>query len=208
MGRIADWGQQLQGGRRVALWLALTAAWAALTLFLAANPDRPKADGEGRPGSRGSRTLPVTVPGQRGFGSSADEPANAPPEVVAALPEARRVASAFAAAYATWRSNESSEAAAARITRYVTPALAARLRTPDSGATAGRQMLGQQGEHATGVAEAVQTQALSADGITLVVVVRQEVHTRAGVQTRRPSYAVHVVPGPTGGQWLVGDFTP
>jgi hypothetical protein len=149
--------------------------------------------------------------GTPGFGASADEPANAPPEIVAALPEARRVASAFATAYATWRSDESPDAATARLVRYATPGLAAKLKTPASGGTAARQTLTQEGEFATAVAEAVQTQSLSAGGITLLVLVRQQLHTAAGVETRRPSYAVRVVPGPlgpTGGQWLVQDFTP
>jgi hypothetical protein len=208
MGRLADWAQ-LQGARRIALWLALTAAWAGLTLFLAANPERPRdADAPGRPRALAPRGVPTSGPGALGFGSSADEPANAPPEIVAALPEARRVASAFAVAYASWRHNESPEAAAARIARVVTPDLAARLATPDSGGTAGQQMLRQQGEYATAVAEAVQTQELSPDGVTLVVVVRQDLHTRGGMQTRRPSYAVRLVRGPTGSGWLVQDFTP
>jgi len=60
-------------------------------------------------------------PGRAGFGSSADEPAKAPAEIVQGLPEARRVASAFATAYATWRSDESPDAAAARLVRYATP---------------------------------------------------------------------------------------
>lgn len=214
MGRVADWAQ-LQGGRRIALWLALTTAWAGLTLILAAHPERPRgADAPGRARSAAPRGVPTTGPGAPGFGSSADEPANAPPEIVAALPEARRVASAFAVAYAAWRYDESPAAAAARIGKYVTPDLAARLATPDSGGTAGRQMLGQKGEYATAVAEAVQTQGLSADGITLLVLVRQDLHTRTGINTRRPSYAVHLVPGPagpagaSGGRWLVQDFTP
>jgi hypothetical protein len=208
MGRVADWAQ-LQGRRRIALWFALTAGWAGLTLFLAAHPERPRgADGHSRTRALAPRGVPTAGPASPGFGSSADEPANAPPEIVAALPEARRVASAFAVAYATWRYNESPDAANARIARYVTPDLAARLAAPDSGGTAGRQMLGQQGEYTTAVAEAVQTQNLSAGGITLLVLVRQDLHSKGGLQTRRPSYAVHLVPGPTGSGWLVQDFTP
>jgi len=206
---------RLHGARRIAVWLALTAAWAAITLILASHPERPRGGtGSGLSGSGDARTAPGVGAGTPGFGASADEPANAPPEIVAALPEARRVASAFATAYATWRANESPDAATARLVRYATPDLAAKLRTPVSGGTAARQTLTQQGEYATAVAEAVQTQSLSADGITLLVLVRQQLHTAAGVETRRPSYAVRVVPGPLGpgvpggGQWLVQDFTP
>jgi hypothetical protein len=201
---------QLRGARRIAVWLALTAAWAGITLVLASHPERPR--GAGAAGSAGldagGRGIPGTGPDTAGFDSSADEPANAPPEIVQGLPQARQVASAFATAYATWRSDESPDAATARLVRYTTPELAAKLRTPASGGTAARQMLRQQGEFATAVAEAVQTQGLSADGITLLVVVRQELHTAAGVETRRPSYAVRVVPPAPGGQWLVQDFTP
>ncbi|HEY8200442.1 MAG TPA: hypothetical protein VII47_03730 [Actinomycetota bacterium] len=202
---------RLHGARRIAVWLALTAAWAGITLVLASHPERPRGTtppGSGLFGSGNARTAPGVGAGTPGFGSSADEPANAPPEIVAALPEARRVASAFATAYATWRSDESPDAATARLVPYVTPDLAAKLRTPASGGTAARQTLAQKGEFATAVAEAVQTQSLWADGITLLVLVRQQLHTAAGVETRRPSYAVQVVRSPTGGQWLVRDFTP
>lgn len=122
------------------------------------------------------------------------------------LPEARRVAAAFATAYATWRYDETTEATTARLAPLATPALRARLATPASGATAARRSLQDVGEFATASVEAVQTQHLAASGIGLLVLVRQEVHSAAGVMVRRPAYGVRLTPD--GGGWLVADFTP
>ena len=198
---------QLLGARRIVVWLVLTAVWAGGTLLLLTHADRPKAGRTAE--SAGAFPDRTGRGGVLGSGAVPDEPATAPPEIVRDLPEARRVAAAFARAYATWRFDETPDAAVARLARYATPELAARLRTaPGSGATAARQTLSQQSEFSTAVAEAVQTQRLSAEGVTLLVVVRQEVHTAAGVEVRRPSYAVRLMPAPAGSRWLVQDFTP
>lgn len=205
-------GGRLHGARRILVWLALTAAWAGGTLLLVRHADHPRrarAPESALFGTGAPRTARTGTGGAPGFGATADEPATAPPEIVRGLPEARRVAAAFASAYATWRHDETPEAAAARLARYATPELAARLRAPASGATAARRTLTQQGELATAVAEAVQTQELSAEGVTLLVLVRQELHRGGAVETRRPSYAIRLTPtAPTGAHWRVRDFTP
>jgi hypothetical protein len=129
-----------------------------------------------------------------------------PPPVVDGLPEARRVAAAFASAYATWRYDEPPEEAAGRLVPHAAPELAARLQSPASGASAAREALVQRGEFATAEVEAVQTQVLSPDGITLLVLLEQAVHTAAGTELRRPSYTVRLAA--VDGRWLVRDFTP
>jgi hypothetical protein len=126
--------------------------------------------------------------------------------VARGLQEARRVAAAFATAYATWRYDEATEAMTARLAPLATPAFRARLATPASGATAARGALRDVGEFATASVEAVQTQHLAPSGIGLLVLVRQEIHSAAGVEVRRPAYGVRLTPGDGG--WLVADFTP
>jgi hypothetical protein len=194
-------------------WFALTGVWAALALYLFSHPDRPAAQRQNG-ASASTRSMPRTIAGGTTIGLSrgerwhapAGEPAVAPPEVVRGLPDARRVAAAFATAYATWRYDESAETMTARLMPQATPALRARLGTPASGATAARQALKEIGEYSTASVEAVQTQGLTAAGIDLLVLVRQEIHTAAGLEVRRPSYAVHLTGAD--GQWLVEDFTP
>jgi hypothetical protein len=187
----------------VLAWLALTGVWAALAFLLFSHPDRPPA----RAATRAvevprSVAAGVPSPGRPPSG----EPASAPPEIAAALPEARRVAAAFAMAYATWRYDEPTESMTARLAPLATAALRSRMATPASGATAARDALRDVGQFATASVEAVQTQHLAASGIGLLVLVRQEVHSAAGVEVRRPSYAVRLTP--EAGAWLVADFTP
>src|SRR5688572_15470047 len=100
-------GAQLHGARRIAVWLALTAAWAGGTLLLVSHADRPEGARTGESARLGdSRSARTGTGGTPGFGAVPDEPATAPPEIVRGLPEARRVAAAFASAYASWRFDE------------------------------------------------------------------------------------------------------
>ena len=143
----------------------------------------------------------------------ADEPGPAPqepPAVGAEQPpseweiiEAKQVAADFAVGLGTYRYDDEPDALLERVEPYVTADLAERLGA-NSGGQAGREELAAREEVATALVETVQSDTVQGGAMDLLVVLRQDVTTRDGTQTRYPSYLVRMVR--TGEGWRVAGF--
>ncbi|MDP8969059.1 MAG: hypothetical protein M3N52_00815, partial [Actinomycetota bacterium] len=150
---------------------------------------------------------------RRAAGIIADEPParslpavpGPPSQANEELTAARHVAAQFAVGLATYRYDDGPDATLQRVRPYVTADLAGQL-GPSSGATAARGELAGRQEAATAVVEAVQTDTVGDGSTDLLLVIRQQVASLEGSQTRVLSYLVRVVRTPVG--WLVAGFQP
>ena len=108
-----------------------------------------------------------------------------------AVQRARRVASNFVEAYATYSFEDDRADLADRIKPYVTPSFAGEFEV-SSGAGAFRDELASRRERAAVEVETAQTQAMTSDVIEFLVVARRIVRSTAGREVERPTYLVGV----------------
>lgn len=116
------------------------------------------------------------------------------------LAAAKRVAVAFAAAHASYRYDEPTDAAVARLRPFVTPEFAAELAN-NSGALGGRAALAALRQVATGEVQTVTADAVHEGSMTLLAIVRQEVVSVEGREARWPAYLLELVRSEAG--WRV-----
>jgi hypothetical protein len=135
---------------------------------------------------------PAAAPDSRASDAASAPAAQLPPgplpdgEVIRAAQAARR----FAAAYATYRSDDPPDVAARRLAGLTTDDFAAEL-ARSSGAAAARA---EAGETAAGRVAGVRLRLIATDSVVAVVTVHQAITSPAGQQTRARAYAVTVVP--------------
>jgi hypothetical protein len=111
-------------------------------------------------------------------------------EVIRAAQAARR----FAAAYATYRSDDPPDVAARRLAGLTTDEFAAELARSSAAAAARAEA----GETAAGRVTGVRLRLIATDSVVAVVAVHQTITSPAGKQTRTRAYAVTVVPAGDG----------
>ena len=121
------------------------------------------------------------------------------------LAAARQAAADFAAAYASYRFDETPEDAAARIGAWTTAELAAQLEA-NAGGAAGRAALAEREQVAEAQVETVTVQRVDGTAIDALVVVEQKVTSVDGGETRWPSYLVQVTR--VGDGWRVAALQP
>jgi hypothetical protein len=121
-----------------------------------------------------------------------------------AVERARRVASDFVEAYATYSFEDERTDLVNRIEPYVTPSFAGEFEL-SSGADAFHDELMSRRERAVAKVEAAQTQAMTSDAIEFLVVARRIVRSTDGREVERPTYLVRV--SQTGDGWKVTALT-
>lgn len=118
----------------------------------------------------------------------------------AGVEAAKQVARTFVEGYASYRYDEDPAAEAASLRPLVTERLALEL-AAGSGAGAARQRMVDDRVAAVATVEAVQTQAVEAHAVELLVIARQDVERSGAREQRRPTYLLSVVR--TGAGWSV-----
>jgi hypothetical protein len=121
-----------------------------------------------------------------------------------AVRRARRVASDFVEAYATYSFEDDRADLADRIEPYVTPSFAAEFEL-SSGAGAFHDELTSRRERAAVEVETAQTQAMTLDAVEFLVVARRIVRSAGGREVERPTYLVRV--SQTSDGWKVTALT-
>lgn len=206
-----------------------------LVVVLAASPasapsaaDEPQAAGPGswEPGAQPRPTrAPSVAPEPAGDPGGSPPPATPPPEpaIDHGIPVAEdpieesplemqqaaalQVAADFAAAYGQHHFDDGPSATLDRVRPFVSDELAAELAS-SSGASAALRERAALRETATATVQAVQHQAGSVEEgwMDLLVVIRQEVTSQAGSESRWPTFLVQV--RPSDGVWRVSRLLP